>query len=237
MALLEICVDTIKGLHVAVENGADRIELCSALTVGGLSPSYTLLAAAQEVKVPVHVMVRPRAGDFQYSTEELNGMAQEIALVKQMKLAGVVFGAGSEAGLDWAALRQLCSAADGLDVTVHRVVDLLTPEDRLAALPKLHELGINRILTSAGRTKAIDSATELKRLISAAPSQLTVMPGSGVSSQNIKEILSVTSATEIHASAGVPAVNQSPKSLELGFASITSRETSASLVRELKRLC
>jgi copper homeostasis protein len=237
MALLEICVDTIKGLSTAVENGADRIELCSVLTAGGLSPSYTLLVAAQTVNVPVHVMVRPRAGDFQYSSEELDGMIQEIALVRKMGLAGVVFGAGNETGLDWSALKKLCEAAEDLDITVHRVVDLLTPENRLAALPKLHKLGVDRILTSAGRAKAIDSVTELKQLIDAAPSQLVVMPGSGVSTLNIEEILTVTSATEIHASAGVQAVNQRPKSLELGFESINSRETSASLVRQLKRLC
>ncbi|MFQ3260891.1 copper homeostasis protein CutC [Reinekea sp.] len=237
MVLLEICVDTINGLHTAVDNGADRIELCSALSVGGLSPSFALLTEAQKVGVPVHVMVRPRAGSFKYSPEEIDGMIQEIIHVKSLGLSGVVFGVGTEVGLDWPALKQLCLAAAGLDITVHRVVDLLTPEDRLAALPKLGILGVDRVLTSGGLTKAVDSIPELKQLIGAAPENMVVMPGSGVTASNIEEILAETSATEIHTSAGIKTDNQSAKSLELGFENINSRETSASLVRLLKSLC
>jgi copper homeostasis protein len=237
VVLLEICVDTINGLHTAVDNGADRIELCSALSVGGLSPSFALLTEAQKVGVPVHVMVRPRAGSFKYSPEEIDGMIQEIIHVKSLGLSGVVFGVGTEVGLDWPALKQLCLAAAGLDITVHRVVDLLTPEDRLAALPKLGILGVDRVLTSGGLTKAVDSIPELKQLIGAAPENMVVMPGSGVTASNIEEILAETSATEIHTSAGIKTDNQSAKSLELGFENINSRETSASLVRLLKSLC
>ncbi|TYC53026.1 copper homeostasis protein CutC [Rhodobacterales bacterium] len=232
MKQLEICVDTIEGLAAAVEGGADRVELCSALAVGGLSPSLALLEAARACPVPVQVMVRPRDGDFLYGEEELSGMEQEIEQVRQMGLAGIVIGAGDADGLDLAALKRLCDAAQGLNSTLHRVVDLLA--DRSTILQPARDLGFSRILTSGGAKKAVDALSDLQRLVTDAPAGLSIMPGSGVTAENIKAILEATGAQEIHASAALPAEPPEKRLVELGFASGTRRKASAESVRQLK---
>jgi len=234
MALLEICVDTLDGLNIAVANGADRIELCSALTLGGLSPSYALLAAAQRCNVPVHVMVRPRPGSFIYSPDELSFMVHEIEQIKQMGLAGVVIGGGSELGLDWVALKLLCNAGQGLDITVHRVIDLLPSNERMAAMEELNKMGVKRILTSGGAAKAIDALGDIKSLIAKSPEGFVVMPGSGVTTDNIEYIVSETNALEIHASASVSIGHVSEKAIKLGFDSSDRRTTSAEVIRSMK---
>ncbi|GGH37468.1 copper homeostasis protein [Cribrihabitans marinus] len=235
MALLEICVDSVAGLEAAVAGGADRIELCAALVLGGLSPPLSLLQAARQVPVPVHVMVRPRAGDFLYSAAELAGMAAEIAQVRQMGLAGAVLGAGSGAGLDWPALERLCAAARGLDVTLHRVVDLLP--DRQGIPGPAQALGVRRILTSGGAATAMEGIDDIACLVRTAPPGLSVMPGAGVDPGNVAELVARTGATEIHASAAVAAPEENRDLLALGFAPDIRRAPKVESVRALKAAC
>ncbi|PVB60599.1 copper homeostasis protein CutC [Labrenzia sp. 011] len=231
---LEICVDTHAGLNAAVKGGADRIELCSALQVGGLSPSLALLEAACASPVPVYVMVRPRDGGFRYDPVELAGMEKEIAQVREMGLAGVVFGAGDDTGLDFEAMRRLCTAAQGLGKTLHRVVDLL-PE-RLSILDPVRQLGFERILTSGGGAKAIDALSDISCLVKAgsASGGLTIMPGSGVTPENVSTILSATGAREVHASAAVPVSTPSTRLVDLGFSAVSPKSVSEKNVRRLK---
>lgn len=235
MICLEICVDTIAGLNAAVEGGADRIELCSALSVGGLSPSLALLEAVRDCPVPVYVMVRPRAGDFDYSPSELAGMEREIAQIRDLGLAGVVLGAGSERGLDIQALDRLAFAAEGLGKTLHRVVDLL--DDRIGILEPARNIGFERILTSGGCSMAADGIQDIRRMVEAAPPGLSIMPGSGVTAENVSKILSQSGAKEIHASAALPEQSSSPRLAELGFAPEIRKTVTAESVRRLKQAC
>ncbi|GAA0775763.1 copper homeostasis protein CutC [Roseibium denhamense] len=235
MARLEICVDTIDGLRTAIRGGADRIELCSALAIGGLSPSLALLHAARESPIPVYVMVRPRAGGFLYSDAELAGMEKEIAQVRAFGLAGAVFGAGSSEGLALDQLQRLCAAAGDLGKTLHRVVDLLP--SRTAILAPARDLSFERILTSGGVRSAVDGLDDLRDLVHAAPSGLSIMPGSGVTPDNAAQILRHTGARELHASAGKPLAHAPKAEIDLGFSLTGVEQTCEHTVRALKDKC
>ena len=235
MVRLEICVDTLAGLTAAIRGGADRIELCSALPLGGLSPSLSLLHAAADCPVPVFVMVRPRAGGFRYSDDELAGMEREIRQIRDMRFAGVVFGAGCRDGLDFPALHRLAAAASGLGKTLHRVVDLLP--DRRPILESIHGLGFERILTSGGRPTAVEALDEIKDLVAMAPAGLSIMPGSGIRPETLPTILQHTGAKEVHASAGVRLPTGEEKEVALGFRPTTATGATEDSVRALKDLC
>ena len=176
---LEVCVDTLAGLKAALAGGADRIELCSALSLGGLSPSIAFMEAAAHLSpVPVHVLLRPRAGDFCYDAGELTLIEREIDLVRGAGLAGIVIGANVADGrLDVAALARLMLRADGLQATLHRAVDLAP--DALEAVRQAIELGFTRILTSGGAPTALEGRDRLAQMADAAGGQIGIMPGGG----------------------------------------------------------
>lgn len=230
--LLEICVDSHAGLAAAIAGGADRIELCAALDLGGLSPSPALLQAASDCPVPVYCMVRPRAGDFLYSSDEIAGMCMEIANVHRIGLAGVVLGAGSSDGLDIPTLKTLSSAADGMGRTLHRVVDLLSDFNDVPSIA--HDLGFERVLTSGGAQKAIDGLDIIGPMSTVAPSGLSIMPGGGVTPDNAASILRRTGTFEIHASARSDISDHPTKLQRLGFVSNPDRATDQATVRALK---
>ncbi len=176
---LEICVDAPDDLAKAVAGGADRIELCSALALGGLTPTPGLIAEARHCAVPVYAMIRPRAGDFTASEAEMRQMEAEIATVRDAGLAGVVFGIADQASaLDIDALKRLSDAAEGLSRTLHRVVDSLP--DPVAAVDPAIALGFDRILTSGGAAKAADGLETLNRMLDVAKGRIGIMAGSGV---------------------------------------------------------
>jgi copper homeostasis protein len=234
MTLLEIAVDSVTGLDTAVRGGAQRIELCSALDIGGLTPTVGLMAVAAEAPVPVYAMIRPRAGGFVFDAREEEVMLADIQAVRAMGLAGVVFGASqADGGLDTALLARLMSATEGLGCTLHRAFDLVP--DRDAALEQAVELGFDRILSSGGQPKAMDGADALKRMVERAGDRLIVMPGSGIRAGNVREILARTGAREVHASGREAlAVTPDAKSLAFGFQSATAMETDEGAVRKLK---
>ena len=148
--LLEICVDTAAGLDAAIKGGADRIELCSALEVGGLTPTPGLIAYARTSPIPVYAMVRPRPGDFVFDVSDAATMLDDIRAVADAGLAGVVLGASLPDGqLDCATLQTLCAAAQGLGTTLHRAFDLVPDFD--AALEMAVNLRFERVLTSVAR--------------------------------------------------------------------------------------
>ncbi|MCC5958962.1 MAG: copper homeostasis protein CutC [Rhodobacteraceae bacterium] len=232
-ATLEICVDTLDGLDAAIKGGADRIELCAALDVGGLSPAPSLLYAAQSAPIPVYCMIRPRAGSFIYTARELDFMCAEITLVRELGFAGVVLGCGDESGLDIAGLSRLCAAADGLGRTLHRVVDLLP--DRRDVPRQAASLGFERILTSGGQPHAQQGMADIAAMVRAAPQGVSIMPGSGVSAQNAAGILRDTGAREIHASArGQDARHNGTRLTSLGFCAARTKYTDPSRVAGLK---
>lgn len=198
MNTLEICVDAPEDLAASIAAGVDRIELCSALDLGGLTPSAGLIAQARGSGVPIYAMIRVRAGNFIYSEAELRAMEAEIAAVRDSGLAGVVFGAIDAAGaLDRAALSRLIKASDGLGITLHRAIDEL--EHPSQAVATAIDLGFERILTSGGAPKADQGADEIAKMIQAADGRIEVMAGSGVNAGNVP-VLSRAGVWSFHAS-------------------------------------
>ena len=229
---LEVCVDTAEGLAEGVAGGADRIELCAALTLGGLTPSAGLMALAARCGVPVVAMIRPRAGDFVWSEDEIGMMEAEIAAVRAAGLAGVVLGASLPDGrLDVPVLRRLVAAAVGLELVLHRCIDLAA--DIGAALEEAVSLRFQRVLTSGGETTAEAGAARIAALVARAAGRITVMPGSGVNPGNAA-LLKGLGIGEIHASCsvGVPVAG---RVVEMGFAPPMRRQTDADQVRALRK--
>ena len=185
MSTLEICVDNSVDLIKAIEAGVDRIELCSALDVGGLTPTSNLIEQAKTSSIPVYAMIRPRGGNFVYSQAEIMAMEADIAVVQSAGLAGVVFGALTEDRvLDQVALTRLFAAASGLGKTLHRAVDdMVSPHE---AVPVAIEIGFERILTSGGAASAVDGRVELSKMLELARDRIEIMAGSGVAAPNIQ---------------------------------------------------
>lgn len=230
--ILEVCVDTQDGLEAAVEGGADRIELCAALAVGGLTPSAGFMAGAESCGVPVMAMIRPRAGDFVYTEGETAQMEADISTACSIGLAGVVFGANLPDGrLDTNLLRRLRQAARGADCTLHRAFDLVP--DMEAALETAIALGFSRILTSGGARSAPEGATRIAALVRQARGRISIMPGSGVTSANAAA-LAALGVREIHGSCSVP-LSRTGQAVELGFSPGVERRTDAAMVRALRQ--
>lgn len=230
---LEVCVDTVTGLEAAVEGGADRIELCSALALGGLTPSVGLIRAAVGCGVPVMAMIRPRAGDFVWSEAELAVMEADIDAVRKAGLTGVVLGASQPDGrLDADALARLVGAAQRLEVTLHRCFDLVP--DMGAAMEAAVSLGFRRILTSGGFRTADAGAASIAALVAQAAGRIGIMAGSGVTAATAPGLLA-TGVRELHGSCA-ESVAVSGKLSEMGFGPQMERRTSAAKVRALKQV-
>jgi len=233
--LLEVCVDQVHGLAAAIAGGADRIELCAALDVGGLTPSPGLMRAAAASPVPVYAMVRPRAGDFRYDAREGAVMLAEIDAVQVAGLHGVVLGASAPDGrLDHALLERLVAHAGrlGLGCTLHRAVDLCP--DLAEATRTAVGLGFERMLTSGGARSAAQGLEQLVRCFEAAAGALVVMPGAGVNLASIGVLRARLPLTEVHASCSVPLAAADERTVALGFDSGQRRQTSRDQVAALK---
>lgn len=233
---LEICIDTLAGLDVAVGAGADRIELCSALALGGLTPSAGLMDAASRAGVPVRAMIRPRQGDFAYTPAEIELMCHDIEAVGAHRLEGVVIGANLPSGdLDEGTLRILVATARAasLKTTLHRSFDMVAAP--LPALEFAIGLGIDAILTSGGAVTAALGMANIKGIVDAAKGRIEIMAGSGISATNVAELVHRTGVPSIHASCGVNTPVSKGKSLDLGFIRPTQRLTDADAVRSLRQ--
>lgn len=183
MMQLEIAVQDVPGATLAATLGAARIELCCALQLGGLTPSQGLLKSVHdaEPRLPIHALIRPRPGDYVYDEAAVALMAAEIKEVHSGGAAGVVIGALTPVGgIDYAAVETLVVAAEGLHITFHRAVDHLTFADAVAAVPRLADLGVQRILSSGGAGRAGEGLHQLIAMHEAAAGRLTVMAGGGV---------------------------------------------------------
>lgn len=184
---LEICVDSPEDLSSAVEAGVDRIELCSALDLGGLSPTSELIDQAINSTVPVYVMVRPRAGNFVYSELEIQAMEAEMDTLRDAGFPGVVFGATTpDHQLDHNVLKRLVKAAEGMQMTLHRAVDIL--ESPRSAVQIAIDLGFERILTSGGAPKAVQGVDEIGKMIEISGESIEIMAGSGVDADCVKTL-------------------------------------------------
>ena len=197
--LLEISVESVEAATAAERGGADRIELCSNLREGGTTPSAELRRVARaRLRVPIFIMVRPRAGDFVYSESEFEEMTQEIAAAKECEMDGVVLGLlDAQGSVDVGRTRQLVELARPLPVTFHRAFD--ETRDLQVALEAVISAGATRLLTSGGKPSAPEALEPLAELVEKAGKRIVVMPGSGIHADNIKEVVKKTGAREYHA--------------------------------------
>lgn len=204
MTLVEGYVDTLAAAAVAERAGAGRLELCGP-GEGGLTPSPVLVhAVLASVRVPVHVMIRPREGDFAYSAAELAAMRDGVRMAQRAGAAGVVFGVSRPDGaLDLAAMAELVLLARPLRVGVHRAFDRVP--DAEVALDELVALGVDLVLTSGLAATAEEGIPVLARLVRRAAGRVVVMPGGGVRAHNVRRIVEATGAAEVHARASDPA--------------------------------
>lgn len=231
--ILEVCVDSLAGLAAAVAGGADRVELCAALGLGGLTPSAGVMAVAAGCGVPVLAMIRPRSGDFVWSEPEVAVMLADIAAARAAGLAGVVLGASLPDGrLDVGVLERLVAAAGGLDLTLHRCFDLVPEMD--AALEEAVALGFRRVLSSGGEVTAAAGAVRIGRMVERAAGRIAVMAGAGVTVETAAGLLAA-GVRELHGSCAAPVV-VTGKVSEMGFGPKIDRRTSAAQVRALKQV-
>jgi len=201
---LEICCGDIQSVRAALEGGADRVELCSGLEAGGLTPSIGLIKAAVEIakstKMLVHVLIRPREGDFLYTEDETEVMISDIDSAREAGADGVVIGALNQDGdIDVETCRRMVEHAHGLNITFHRAFDLCRDAEK--ALENIIELGCNRILTSGQAPTAEKGIGTLQHLNKIADGRLTILAGSGVTPANARKIIDEAEVCELHASA------------------------------------
>ncbi len=196
--LLEISVESLEAALAAERGGADRIELCGNLSIGGVTPDAELLPAVRrQVRVPIFSMVRPRAGDFVYLGAEFSEMRRAIADAKECGMDGIVLGVlTKEHRIDVERTRQLVEFAKPLPVTYHRAFD--EAADLHQALEDVIQSGGKRILTSGGAKSALDGAAVLAKLIEAAGERIVIVPGAGITAHNIEQVAQQTGAREFH---------------------------------------
>lgn len=199
--LFEVCLEGVDAVKVAAESGIKRVELCAALIEGGITPSIgTIQAARDAVDIDIMVMIRPRGGDFIYSEAELLAMEYSIAACRSIGVNGVVFGLlEPEGNVDEANTSRLIKAAGPLSVTFHRAFDVA--KDAAKSLECLIALGVDRVLTS-GQAATVPEGKELiKALVQQANGRIEILPGCGITPENVAEIIAFTGVKEFHATA------------------------------------
>ena len=199
--LLEIAANSVASAVAAQDGGAGRIELCAGLELGGLTPSHAQIAMTRErVRIPLYVLIRPRAGDFVYGDDECETMLRDIEASATLGCDGVVLGVlDAGGGVDMARCRALVAAAKGLGVTFHRAIDV--SRDPLQALEDVIALGCARVLSSGAQPSAVAGAALLREMVSRAGGRIAVMPGAGIDAGNLAALRQATGAREFHASA------------------------------------
>jgi len=200
--LLEISVETLEAALAAQRGGADRLELCGNLSIGGVTPGIDLMRTVREqLRIPVFTMIRPRGGDFVYSATEFAEMKRFIADAKQAGMDGVVLGIlKNERRVDIGRTRELVEFARPLHVTFHRAFDGCA--DLREALEDVIQTGAGRILTSGGAKSAPEGASTLAELVQLARERVVILLGSGINASNISEVAKHTHAREFHSGLG-----------------------------------
>jgi copper homeostasis protein len=212
--VLEIACFNIESALVAQRAGADRIELCEDYKHGGVSPSEQMVLQVREkIIIPLHVIVRPRPGNFIYTQKEIGWMKHYILFCRQNKADGIVFGVlNGKKEVDVDVCSQLIECAGDMSVTFHRAIDETADISR--SIQQLTHLKIHRILTSGGKANAIEGASEIERLQSACGKNIIIMPGGGIRSSNIDKVLA-SGCREYHSSAILHGEMANEKEIEL----------------------
>ena len=199
--LIEIAANSVASALAAQAGGAGRVELCAALELGGLTPSHATIAMARErLRIPLYVLIRPRAGDFRYDDDECEAMRRDIETCVALGCDGVVLGVlDADGDVDMERCYSLIAAAAHLGITFHRAFDLVRDPHR--ALDDVIALGCERVLTSGGQASAMEGAAQIRELVAQAAGRIGIMPGAGVTDRNIAALATATGAREFHASA------------------------------------
>jgi copper homeostasis protein len=220
MPIFEVCTDSLTGVIAARDAGAHRVELCSSLDDGGITPSIGLIELSCEVGIPVHVLVRPRAGNFVYSGCEMRVMLHDLEAIKKAGASGTVLGVlEQDENLDLERTRELITASRPMSVTFHRAFDVCN--DPAGVLEQLIALGVDRVLTSGQAPTALEGAHVIRRLNEQSRGRIVVMAGGGIRAHNVKRVLLETGVTEVHFTAREAFEQQSESPLSFG----THRET------------
>jgi copper homeostasis protein len=241
---VEICLDDLAGVHVAEEAGADRIELCSALGDGGLTPSVGTVAAALRIATAmgVNVLVRQRPGDFVFDADELEAMVADIHAVRALPnahgvpLAFVVGALLPDGTVDAPATRALVAACGDAEVTFHKAFDQ-TP-DLSAALETLVSLGVTRVLTSGGAANVVEGTASLAALVAQADGRIAVLAGGGVRAANVAALVRDTGVREVHlrAAVGTPSASLAASAYDDGSRDTTSGALVAEVVARVREV-
>ena len=203
--MVEACVDSVEGALASERAGAGRVELCGP-GVGGTTPSYGLMSRCRErVRIPMHVMIRPREGNFEYNEDEFETMVKDVNAARSARADGVVFGILRHDGtLDEERMRTLAEAARPMRVACHRAFDATPSAD--AALDVLLRLGFDLVLTSGHAPTAVDGQAQLKTNCERAGGKLAVMAGGGVRASNLLDVIRATGVHDVHIRATDPDV-------------------------------
>ena len=199
---MEVCVDSVESAVNAQRGGASRLELCSCLAEGGITPSLGLLRVVKcEVTIPVFVMIRPRGGDFAYSEQEFEVMKEDLRLIREVAPAdGFVFGILTPEGhVDEKRCRELMELAHPLPTTFHRAFDMT--RDPFRAMETIISLKMERILTSGHDSSALEGLLLIKKLVEKAQGRIIIVPGGGINERNLERIMSGSGCNEFHCSA------------------------------------
>ena len=195
---IEICLESATSVLRAEQGGADRVELCSDLFEGGLTPSVGTFRVARRIsKLPLNVMIRPRGGDFCYSDDEFAVMMEDVKVFKAEGASAIVFGILTPDGdIDMDRSAKLIEAAKPLPVTFHRAFDMT--RNAAESLEKLIQLGVARVLTSGHEATVPEGIDELAALVKQAGDRIIIMPGCGISERNFEKIQKLVKAKEYH---------------------------------------
>jgi copper homeostasis protein len=213
--LIEICVDSVASAVAAERGGAARVELCSGLEDGGVTPSAGMIEAVRgKISIGLHVIIRPRAGDFCYTPEEFDIMRKDILAAKSRGTDGVVLGILNENGnVDLPRTRELVMLARPMNVTFHRAFDVST--DLFRALEDVCSTGANRLLTSGGEQNCIHGVETISKLVQLARGRIAIMAGRGINESNATSIIERTGVKEIHVGtstyAAAPTLYRTPR--------------------------
>lgn len=214
--ILEVCTGSMRSALAAQSGGADRIELCDNLPLGGTTPSFGMISQCKKrLNIPVFPIIRPRDGDFIYTKAEFEVMKEDVTCCLELGCEGIVFGIlNLDGSIDMESCARLIALARPMQVSFHRAFDRCIDLEK--GLEDIIELGFDRVLTSGGDLYAINGIQKLKSLVQQAGSRIIVMPGSGITDLNISEIALTTGANEFHSTAkklftsGIDSVNAQP---------------------------
>ncbi len=237
-AILEVCAFHIESCIIAERAGAKRVELCDNPVEGGTTPSYgTIKSAREKISIDLYPILRPRSGNYFYNTDEFEILLTDIKICKELGCNGISVGIQTiSSEIDTEKMKRVVELAWPMGVTSNRVIDAAT--DPFQALEDLISCGCERVLTSGQKSAAPDAADVLKKLIVQADGRIIVMPGAGVNSSNIRELMNATGASEFHSSARRAMPNPvqwlNPEILDYGHVYIADEEEVRKMVEAIK---